>query len=623
MNGACNKLLRGFCAMGLCLVLFGCSDDDNPSKSQPTPVGTAWRLTRQGPGTDIAGLAVHDTLIVAVGDGGAVYTSTDTTGREWIVRRQYGPGAGYLDVAWCLGQFAAVGLNGDVIVSSDGLQWVRQSTGGTATLRGVAASLEHSIAVGSAGNIYISEDNDIWEPYSLSGGLDCYDVAYDTRTEKWLITAAGGAIFSAPNHTSADSIVWVTQTTPMSATMTFKAIACTDSAFFVAGVETSQSSGDRVDIYKSTDGLIWYYQNTIEAWDIEDMLWTGHYLVAVGRDDPNQVLGQDGVVLFSEDGATWDKAETGSPLELKAVTAYNSAEIVAAGTGGCVLAGENPDSLAIVASGAALTGVAWAGDRFVAVSERGTSLFSPTGLTWQENPNRIAYSLFRLATSGSKFVSLGGPGVLTELYTYSDGNSWQQTHAYDGTLFTDVCWGHDRFVAVGYFGATMVSSDGLAWSPHSTGDSTSLQAVCWDGSRFVAGSAGDGVYVSSDGNTWSHLSPSAQIPVINRITYGNGRYVAVGNSYGSGSTLQGYAGTSTDGQSWDVVNLGAYDTFYDVAWTGSHYVICGKNGLLLYSTDGANWTDAALPTTATLYDLAVGDGQAIAVGEDGTVLVSP
>lgn len=600
------------------LVLLGCGDNNSSTGTKPMIVGTTWHEVRTGSGAAIDGLTTHDSLMVAVGEGGAVYTSSD--GASWEVQREYGPGAGYLDVAWGLGQFVAVGLNGDAITSSNGIDWARHSTEGTTTLRGVAASDEHTMAVGS-GAVYSTEDNDLWTDEHVN--RDFYDVVYNPIKGHWVLAGAEGSLIWAREPTLADTVNFIDAYNDLPATMTFKAVVCTDSFYYAAGVDLSQATGDRARIYYSSDGHTWYMEANLPAWDIEDLFWTGDYFIAVGEDDPTQILGQNGIVLFSEDGAGWTKAALGSPLGLRAVGMIDSL-IVAAGDHGYFLAGTNPDSLAIVRSGSNLTGVVRISDRYMAVSDRGTSLWSTDGVTWHENPERIAYSLSRLAWSGSKLVSLGGAGVLSELYTSSDGTDWAQTHDFDGTILTDVCYGSDRFVAVGYFGAVMTSLDGEIWTNHDTGDSSSLQAVIWDGSHFVAATAENGVYTSVDGASWSPLyGGSSTDPIISRLCYGQGRYVAVGNSYGSGSILEAYVSVSTDAATWNVINLGALDTFYDIIWTDSHYVICGKSGQLCYSTNGTDWTDSGAPTTAALYDLATGTGQAIAVGSEGTVLVSP
>jgi|GEM_PF-5054596 len=619
MNRKLRAIIGGLFTAILALSL-ACGDNENSTAPTRADVGTTWRVVRQGSDAATQGLAVHDTLVVAVGDGGAVYTSTD--GRVWAEQREFGPGAGYLDVIWGLGQFVAVGMNGDVIVSTDGINWVRQGTGGSSALRGAAASGEHTIVVGGQGAFYFSEDNDIWTEVPFGTGIDFYDVVYDPYDKYWLVAASNGTILWGREPSLADTLNWIPQTTPMSPTMSFKAVACTDSACFVVGVETSQATGDRAEVYRSTDGLVWFYQISLPAWDIEDLIWTGTHLIAVGRDDPSNVLGQDGLVFYSEDGSNWTQGALGSPLELRAVAVIDST-IVAAGDHGYMLAGANPDSLEIVLSGSALTGAVYAGDRFVAVSDRGTVLESNDGFNWREHHSRVAYSLSRLAWSGTSLVTLGGAGILGEIYASDDGESWSQVHGFDGTLFTDVCWGGDRFVAVGYFGAVMVSSDGVSWTPHSTGESTSLQAVCWDGDRFLAGSFENGVYTSTDGISWSPPIGTAPLPCINRLTYGGGRYMAVGNSYGAGSILEAYVNSSTNAMNWSVVNLGALDTFHDIAWTGSHYVICGRGGNLFYSSNGTSWSDAGLTTDENLYDLATRSGQAVAVGANGIVLVSP
>jgi hypothetical protein len=211
------------------------------------------------------------------------------------------------------------------------------------------------------------------------------------------------------------------------------------------------------------------------------------------------------------------------------------------------------------------------------------------------------------------------------LYGSPDGGDWIVTRSFDGTVHYDLVYGGGRYVSVGSYGTVSVSTDGSSWSDGFVGDSVALRAVCWDGHKYIAGTTEDGVYHSTDGLAWTRPTPdpAADVPVIRRLVFGGGKYVAVGNAPGQGSILEGFASISGDGVNWTVRNLGQKEFFEALAWTGSHYVACGRNGQLITSTNGLDWTDHSNLTDNILYDIVIEPAGALVTGGARTTLVSP
>ena len=128
----------------------------------------------------------------------------------------------------------------------------------------------------------------------------------------------------------------------------------------------------------------------------------------------------------------------------------------------------------------------------------------------------------------------------------------------------------------------------------------------------------DQVIYSKDGITWSSTAPT-----VNRfwrdITFGNGKFVMVGNSDG-GNEIQ-YASESNI-TSWTGVNPPESNI-----WTG---VIYGNGKFVAVSSDGTNrvmyasesnlnsWSSASAAEANTWYSVAYGDGKFVAVSSDGT-----
>ena len=105
-------------------------------------------------------------------------------------------------------------------------------------------------------------------------------------------------------------------------------------------------------------------------------------------------------------------------------------------------------------TGQHLHSVALSGTRFVAVGSAGTIAHSNDGDAWTEaSGNTTAEGLFGVAWNGERFVAVGG----TIVYS-SDGDSW--TAANDSTTteaLRGVAWNGTRFVAVGWNGTIVVS----------------------------------------------------------------------------------------------------------------------------------------------------------------------
>lgn len=270
---------------------------------------------------------------------------------------------------------------------------------------------------------------------------------------------------------------------------------------------------------------------------VKSVVWSGSRFVAVG---PSHVI------LYSNDGDRWTPAS-------ESIAVWAPWE-----------AGNTP-------GGYGFTDVTWGGSRFVAVngdSRRGrTILYSSDGDHWEKASRSVAnphnpfaasidsHTLSGVASNGSLFVAVGIHGTI--LYS-SDAHNW--TEASDDfplfAFFGDVTWGGDRFVAVGSnnltFGAPPIaySHDGKRWTEarysrvSSRYDDVSLNAVTWSGDLFIAvggrsitdasgARAGSGVILySRDGNCWSEASVGNDTG-LNGVTWGNGRFVAVGGDHGS------------------------------------------------------------------------------------------
>jgi hypothetical protein len=474
------------------------------------------------------------------------------------------------------------------------------------------------VAVGSDHKIYTNSDANTWvKRYEDTPGT-FHDIVYANNI--WTACGVHGSLVY-----SSDGVIWQEVLTNFPELMAFTALAASDTAYYAAAlIEEFSTEPDRCVLYRSSDGQVWHSVTRLEAWYIRGMAWTGSEWVAIG-DGNNYHLGMpDGVVFASSDGQQWNPRSTDAPYALNAAIDFGG-DLIVGGGGGYILTGSESHYLTKAASGAEMTGVVWNGTHFVAVTGRGTTMFSPDGESWTEFHSGVSTNFSRLAWSGSAYVTLGGIGAATDIYTSPDGDTWTRTQAYDDVILNDVIWGGDQFVVCGRKGVIYRSPDGSSWSREFVGEEVVLDAVAWDGSRYLA-SDNDVIWTSPDGITWTAPVARADPPLrfINRLIWTGELYVGIGNDYSNPADPLGYVYTSTNGVSgWTDHLLGSMEKLHDIAWTGQRYIVCGRGGVLHVSTDAVDWQSLETGTEQTLTDIAIGTDRAVVVAGNRTVLVSP
>lgn len=148
-------------------------------------------------------------IYIAVGDNGAIYrnTSSGITG-AWT-QITSGTGEDLNGVSFVNGQFIAVGANGTLLTSTDGVTWTAQASNTNNSLRSVAYGIPIGgvgtyVAVGDAGTIVSSPDAVNWTPqttipttqslYSVCFGPDLQFIAVGTTgTLAYSTTGADGS----------------------------------------------------------------------------------------------------------------------------------------------------------------------------------------------------------------------------------------------------------------------------------------------------------------------------------------------------------------------------------------------------------------------------------------------
>ena len=602
--------------------------------------GKVWRLVRGGggltspsgkTGLSLESVAASGDLFVAVGEGGTILRSSD--GNNWSAARCCDH-AWFNEVIWGGGRFVAVG-HYTIVSSTDGDSWERSRIPNMrASFNGVAWGNDRFVAVGIDGAIAQSRDGLRWQRVRQR----------TTRASLFGIAWGGGRFVAVGNDGvivySADGEDW--QTARDTDTATLHDVVYNGERFVAvgAGIILHSSDGKRWDLSRS--GL------PHREW-LNDVVWSGERFVAVGDS-----------ILHSGDGDRWETATVeveGEPSKRPdgyvwwSGIAWNGAGFVTVGRGGAILVSgdglhweQASDSRTLLPE---LVGVAWGGERFVAVAGWPDSmvLHSADGQRWQNasvGSESTLYGTYLLGLNdvvwaGDRFVAVGAT-----IASSADGDRWRELPLpMDGTL-NAVVWNGQDLIAVGHEGTIMRSGGGDRWTTVAdSGTSEPLNDVVWGGGRFVAVGYHGVIVHSDDGIHWWPASRPA-VPVraaqpadphgtttyhygFNGVAWNGERFVAVG--WGGGDDRAGLVVHSRDGDRWELANdhdFLADENFKAVAWNGRRFVAVSFDGTIMYSADGDRWEPASeIATFDALRDIAWGNGRFVAVGRNGTIVVSP
>ena len=147
-----------------------------------------------------------------------------------------------------------------------------------------------------------------------------------------------------------------------------------------------------------------------------------------------------------------------------------------------------------------------------------------------------------------------------------------------------------------------------------------FKGITYGGGKFIAvGDASDfTIGYSNDGISWTTVSNSKSIILGNSVIYGNGKFVAVGRGENS-------IAYSNDGISWTGVSgsKSIIEIGKNIAWNGNKFVVVGEGkNSIVDSEDGISWfkSEQVLPPweSPPLFDYSIdvawGNNKFVAVG---------
>ena len=592
----------------------------------------------------------------------------------------------------------------NIYTSSDGLSWTGR---GSAQTNGIISRVLFDgslfVAVGDNGDISISPDGIIWTN-RLSGVSGAFK---DLAIGNGVYVAVGSGVLTGLVMTSPDGIAWTARTPPTN--QFFKAIA------YGGGRFVALAAWQQNEIWSSTDGVTWTQQqiptlpgsDPIPVNNATDIVYGGGVFVAA--------IGPH--LLLSEDGATWSVTQSffsAQTIWLNSL-AYGNGRFLSAGEAGTILQSLSLDNvlaitnqsdspvvvsgqtatLSVSASGSGLSYqwyVGASGDASQPITGATSASYTTPQLTqtsqfWvrvSSGPNSVDSSTIIVTVAVAPAVT-GDPqdvdletgttatlsgtvtGIPTPTIQWYQGASGDTSNQVVGGTITSLgvtagttvqqFWfratnlaGHvdsraarvtpwyrresaptvynarkfgSIYVAVGS-NYINTSADGLIWTRCATISNSSVNDIEQGAGLYVA--VGDhGFFTSPDLVTWTqrNIPPAPNYNGGKSIARGNNVFVVVG--YGAYNT-------SADGITWTARTLPSGVTLNSVLFDGTRFVACGYDttnnqngdGIIFTSPDGIAWTEQAREirhnaqgqrVSATLNRVAYVGGKYFAVGD--------
>jgi len=303
VTGLTNGAVYSFTLNGR--ISGGPGGSGTPSVSaMPRLAGTA-TATLPAPWTAGAALGASDlrgvtwgTVFVAVGAGGAMYSSAD--GVTWTALNS-GVVSDLNGAAYRSGVYLVAGDNGTMLYSTDAMNWAPQTMSSANSLNAVAASTALFVAVGAKGTIVYSPDGVTWTAVSNSGTTnDLYQVMF-APSGLWIAVGANGTVLTSPDGAS-----WTAVNSGTARDL--KGIAY--------GISTATNAGLYVGV--GANGTIITSPDAVN-WTAQPGAITPGTLSAISYGTQFIAVGAGGSIFTSTDGTSWTAQPSTVSTNLNAI----------------------------------------------------------------------------------------------------------------------------------------------------------------------------------------------------------------------------------------------------------------------------------------------------------------
>ncbi|MBO5319023.1 MAG: hypothetical protein J6B01_04345 [Ruminococcus sp.] len=158
---------------------------------------------------------------------------------------------------------------------------------------------------------------------------------------------------------------------------------------------------------------------------------------------------------------------------------------------------------------------------------------------------------------------------------------------------------------------TTIHLSQLPWTAGNGAGSNILRSVTYGNGKFVAVGNSGATYYSSDGINWTAGS-GTESNTLYSVAYGNGKFVTVGRG-----DEAGYISYSEDGVTWSSGSEYGDYNFYSVTYGNNKFVAVGDTGVIYYSLTGTNWFSSNEPDEIDLNSVTYANDKFVAVGASG------
>jgi len=272
-----------------------------------------------------------------------------------------------------------------------------------------------------------------------------------------------------------------------------------------------------------------------------------------------------------------------------------------------------------LAADSVLLDVTLAGDRVVAVGERGHIVLSEDyGRTWQQvnSPTRTTLTAVYFADPLNGWA-VGHENVI--LATSDGGDNWKQQFPPGGLeeRYLDVHFvDAKRGFAVGAYGFARATEDGGEnWTPHQVYDDEmhfNRLSIGPNGRLFLAVEGGELLTSGDGGDTWELLPSPYDGSLFGALPLGPRALLIYG--------LRGHIFRSLDtGKTWASVETeSSVLIMHGIRLSGGRIILAGQNGQFLISQDGGRtFSIWQVPVQGASAIVECPDGSVIAVGLNG------
>jgi hypothetical protein len=346
---------------------------------------------------ELSGIAAGQGQFLAVGDDGAIVRSAN--GVTWTTANAT-TSRHLRDVLFTGTEWLVSGNDGVLLTSPNGVTWTDRRGGRTRDLYGIIYTNGQFVAVGYEGTVLTSPDAQTWTVRVSNTTRDLHTVLYANGL--YIAGGRNGTIITSPN-----AINWTVRATPT--TNYIERITWGAGRFVAAATHGT--------ILSSTNGFMWQqHANPAEAEaEFEGVAYGGGRFVMVGV---NTDARAHSVMIVSTNGTDWVNTSVDVGKGLRGVD-YDAGQFIAVGNDGVVIGsanGSNWGTAQFITPFQNWRHIRHALGHFIVVGNVGAvaDFASFVNIGWHPHTTIVSQNLHDIAYGAGKFVAVGNAGTIVQ-----------------------------------------------------------------------------------------------------------------------------------------------------------------------------------------------------------------